>query len=654
MVQETIKIQADVKDAVKKIAELTKAVEKLGNENAEQQKELTKALEDNAKAGKKQVGVLKKVKGAVGKLGKGFKGLGLVFKGLGFGILIKLAGDLVEKFKENQIMTDALAQVSETLSIVLNQIVDVFKPIIERVSEATGGFDALGKVLGGALTIAVNVVVAAIQGIVLGVQKAQLAWEESFFGDGDPEEIKRLNEAIDDTSEKLAQTGENIKNAGKQIGDNFIEAVSEVGTLAQGIAEGVAQAVEVIDIKSASAQAKRLVESKKNFELLALQQQRLVEKYDLQAEQQRQIRDDERLSIQDRIKANEELGKVLEDQTKAEKNTIQQRINAIQTEIDLKGESVERTNELYDLNTELLAIDAKVAGFKSEQLINEIGLKKELIDLDKTKAESLNELAINEANFIAEQGNNELAKVEAKRQAFELEKELEMERLQFNIDNTQEGTQARIDAETELAAKTQEFGHQKIELDKLEAETKKAMVQQGLDAVIQAAGAESGIGKALFVAKQALALKELIMNAKSTLSKATMNAAESGTDIAKGSGKAAASAAPPFNLIPIAIFAAQAVGIISSIKQAMSKTKAATSKFGAGGGGTVPSVPTPVASSGAASTPPAFNVIGASGSNQLADAIGGQSQQPVQAFVVSNDVTTAQSMERNIVENATL
>lgn len=650
MVQETIKIQADVKDAVKKISELTKAVEKLGDENAEQQKELTKALQDNAKAGKKQVGVLKKVKGAVGSLGKGFKGLGLVFKGLGFGILIKLAGDLVEKFKENQIMTDALAQVSETLSIVLNQIVDVFKPIIERVSEATGGFDALGKVLGGALSIAVNVVVAAIQGIVLGVQKAQLAWEESFFGDGDPEEIKRLNLAITETQGKLLETGERIKDAGKQIGDNFVEAVGEVGTLAQGIAEGVAVAVETIDVKSASSQAKRLVESKKNFELLALQQQRLVEKYDLQAEQQRQIRDDETLSIADRIKANEELGKVLEDQTEAEKNTIQQRINAIQTEIDLKGESVERTNELYQLNTELLAIDAKVAGFKSEQLVNEIGLKKELIDLDKTKAESLNELAINEANFMAEQGNNELAKVQAKRDAFELEKELELERLQFNIDNTQKGTQARIDAETELATKQQEFGHQKIELDKLEAETKKALVQQGLDAVIQAAGAESGVGKALFVAKQALALKELIMNAKSTLSKATMNAAESGTDIAKGTGKAAASAPPPFNLIPIAVFAAQAVGIIASIRSAMSKTKAATSKFGAGGGGGgVPSAPSPVAA-----TPPAFNIVGSSGSNQLADAIGGQTQQPIQAFVVSNDVTTAQSMERNIVENATL
>ena len=40
--------------------------------------------------------------------------------------------------------------------------------------------------------------------------------------------------------------------------------------------------------------------------------------------------------------------------------------------------------------------------------------------------------------------------------------------------------------------------------------------------------------------------------------------------------------------------------------------------------------------------------------NQLADAIGTQEQQPVQAYVVSNDVTTAQSLQNNIVEGATI
>lgn len=57
---------------------------------------------------------------------------------------------------------------------------------------------------------------------------------------------------------------------------------------------------------------------------------------------------------------------------------------------------------------------------------------------------------------------------------------------------------------------------------------------------------------------------------------------------------------------------------------------------------------------GSAPAPPTFNVVGAAGTNQLAEAVAGQEQQPVQAYVVANDVTTAQSLENNIVEGATL
>ena len=63
-----------------------------------------------------------------------------------------------------------------------------------------------------------------------------------------------------------------------------------------------------------------------------------------------------------------------------------------------------------------------------------------------------------------------------------------------------------------------------------------------------------------------------------------------------------------------------------------------------GGGEATPALP----------APPSFNIVGATETSQLADAIGGQTQQPVQAYVVANDVTTAQSLENNIVEGATL
>jgi hypothetical protein len=50
--------------------------------------------------------------------------------------------------------------------------------------------------------------------------------------------------------------------------------------------------------------------------------------------------------------------------------------------------------------------------------------------------------------------------------------------------------------------------------------------------------------------------------------------------------------------------------------------------------------------------PPNFNVVGNSGVNQIAQTLG--NQQPVQAYVVANNVTTAQSLDRNIVQNASL
>jgi hypothetical protein len=53
---------------------------------------------------------------------------------------------------------------------------------------------------------------------------------------------------------------------------------------------------------------------------------------------------------------------------------------------------------------------------------------------------------------------------------------------------------------------------------------------------------------------------------------------------------------------------------------------------------------------GGASTTPQFNTIGSSGVNQLAQL----QQQPVQAYVVSGDVTSAQSLDRNRIQNATL
>ena len=171
------------------------------------------------------------------------------------------------------------------------------------------------------------------------------------------------------------------------------------------------------------------------------------------------------------------------------------------------------------------------------------------------------------------------------------------------------------------------------------------------------AGEESKVGKALLLAKQVLLAKQLILDAKEQIStakkavtNATVNAAESGTEVAKGAAKAASAAPPPFNIPFILSFAATAVGIVSAMKSAVSATKSAASTAGASGGGT-PSIEAP---SVQASAPPEVTGVSGSGINQLASAIGEQQQQPVQAYVVSNAVTTAQGLERNIIDSASL
>jgi hypothetical protein len=56
---------------------------------------------------------------------------------------------------------------------------------------------------------------------------------------------------------------------------------------------------------------------------------------------------------------------------------------------------------------------------------------------------------------------------------------------------------------------------------------------------------------------------------------------------------------------------------------------------------------------GGAMSAPQFNIVGQSGTNQLAQSISEQQNRPVQAFVVGNEVTSQQALDRNRVNNAT-
>lgn len=597
----TGKAEANIQDVVNSINDLNKSFVEANKSNKESLNSLNKGTK---------------------VLAKGFKGIGLAMKAAGFSIIMKIVDKVSEALMRNQQVADTVETVFTSIGIVFKQISDVLIDVFKSVSETTGGFDALQKVLGGALSISINLVVGAIQGMILGVKKAQLAWEESFLGDGDPDTIKRLNLEIEEVGNKLDETGNRIKKAGGDIADNFVEAVGEVGTLAEGVAVGVSDAIDKIDVKSALSQAKRVVQNKKNYGLLESQSQRLIEQYDLEAETQRQIRDDDRKTVEERIKANDELLNVLNKQATEEKKAIDARINALKEQVRLEGESNELTKELYDLNTELIAIDAKVAGFKSEQLVNEAGLQKEILEITNSQKNADAELNANKNQFAAEQIDNDLARLERQKLLNEEETKSEVKRLTEKRDLYKKGTIAFQEAQNELNAYQQASGQKQVLIEKKIAKEKEQTVFNTLGAIAGLLGSNSKFGKALAITQ---ALRDTYAGANKALAQGGI-----------------------FGFIGAAGVIASG---IANVKQITSSKEPSTPSFATGGGGvsasTPPTPPTP-------SLPPAFNVVGASDTNQLAEAIGGQSQQPIQAFVVSNDVSTAQEMDRNIIEGASI
>ena len=93
-----------------------------------------------------------------------------------------------------------------------------------------------------------------------------------------------------------------------------------------------------------------------------------------------------------------------------------------------------------------------------------------------------------------------------------------------------------------------------------------------------------------------------------------------------------------------------------SIASTILATSKALKELGGGGssGGGVSAGSTSGGSGSGGATAPAFNIVGDANQNAVAGAISQKNQTPVQAYVVAQNVSSAQSLNRNIVQSATL
>jgi hypothetical protein len=416
-----------------------------GTENVDKLNSKTKESAKAAKEGQ----------GAFSSLGNTIKSLGII------SVIAGAFNFFKETLSKNQKVADSVAAVFNTIATIVNKLVDIFIDVTAAVSKNTNGFDALGKVMTGLLTLAITPLKFAFGGIKLFIQEAQLAWEDSFLGGKDADKIKELTKNIGDTKKFLGETADNAAEAGKKIYNNFSAAASSVIDVVSGVVDKASK----INVAAIYDQSKATIALQNNAKLAAAELAGLVEKYDRQAEVLRQVRDDEFKSIDDRIAANESLGLVLDEQEKAMKKLGATKVAAAAAELSQNKTSIDLQVALKEAINEQAGIEAQVAGKRSEYLVNQTGLAKEKLAIDASLAASANKISLDQQKANADLIKDEILKLETKKSIAAQEAELELTRLQQNIDNAKAGTQARADAEIAFAEKKSEINNQILALD---------------------------------------------------------------------------------------------------------------------------------------------------------------------------------------------
>jgi hypothetical protein len=594
-----VEIVANTKKASSEIQGLKDQIENLSKEIVESNKKTEDAINALTKTTEQS--------------SKGIKGMGLAIKAAGVGLFLKVLEGLKELLMSNQMVVDASATAFKALEIAFN---DLFKLVMNNVAPITEYFKKI-----------FNDPQKAVADLGKAIKENM---------------IERFNSAI----EVLGYLGTAIKKVFEGDWDGAIEAASMAGKeftdVLTGVDDSFDKTVELVK-KVAVATAdytKKTVEAAAASVQMAKEAQRaellnigILEESDRLAEKQRQIRDEERNTITKRIEANEKLKVILEKQNKdmLENAKIVER-QAIAA-FELNG-GIEQELALITAKNEVKAVEATIAGFMSEQKINDMGLAKEADELEATIEDGKVLRRQEERNFMAERKLGELERIMAMQEATQIEIAEETTRLEKKKALYKEDTQAFADANEELLNYQAESNRKMTELDDMSAAAKIDIAKSTLRSLANIFGKESKAGKAAAIALTTIETLQSSISAFKSLAGIPVVGPVLG-------GIAAASAI------------ATGFRTVKEIRGTKLPTINGVGGGGDGGGGrsgsgasySMPSIP---------SLPPAFNVVGTAGSNQLADAIGGQMGAPVQAYVVSGDVTTSQSLERNIIQSATL
>jgi hypothetical protein len=608
-IEKTINIDVNSKKATKGIKDLEKGIDGVNKEVKETNKS-TQAMSgtlDKATGG--AVSKFTAFKGAIGSVTTGFKSLRVAIIATGIGALLIAVTALGQAFTRSEEGQNKFAKILGVIGSITGNLLDLLSDLGENIISV---FENPKQAVTDFANLIKDNIVTRFEGLLNLIPNLGKAVEQLFKGN-----FKEAGKIAADSVGKVVLGVDSVTDSV----NSAVEAVKDFG---KEIASDASAAAKIADQRAAAEKAARnlIVERAQAEQDIARLREKAVQK--------------DKFSAEERIKFLEEAGKISEDLAEKETKVAKLRLEAKLTENALTKSNKDDLNEAAQLEASVIQLETQRLNLQkrlSTELLtarNEEAAAQKAIVAEETKrneeagvkeTKRLEDIQKIQDDFKAKQKDKE-AETQLEKLALEEERKIaELDRLEA----TEEQKKAirdyyaglRTDLETKQANDETALGDAVLN-------AKLGQAKRGLQLVGEIAGKGSKIGKAVAIGQATISGVEGTINAFKTANSSPITAVF-----------------PAYPYIQAGLAAGFAATNIAKIKST-------NPSGGSGGGGA--SAP----SGGSAPTPPAFNVVGSSDSNQLADAIGGQSQQPVQAFVVANDVTTAQSLQNNIVEGATI
>ena len=604
------KIVIDV-DAVKAAGGIDKLTESLKETNKEVKETSASTQQMSNTVDKATGGAVSKFKALKGGLGgviASFKTLRGAIIATGIGALLIAITSLTQAFTRSEEGQNKFAKILGVIGSVTGNLLDLLADLGEGIISV---FEDPKQALINFKNLLVENITNRFKAILDTVGFLGSAIKNVFSGE--------FKAALDDAK----KAGSSFVDSFTGVENSIDKATNAVKSFAKEIADDASAAAKIADQR---AKAEKLA---RNLVVERAEAERKI------AELREKAVNKDKFTAQERIKFLEEAGRVSDELAAKEIAVSQLRLEAKRTENALTKSNKEDLDEQARLEAEVIQKETQRLNLQkrlSTELLTsrreEAAAQKAIIDAENKRNEeaATKEQARLDAidkirNDFRDKEKQREADEELEKIALEEEKKIaELDKLNATEEQKLEVLKYYAGLRTDVEQKEND---KKAELDKLRQQQTLGDAANTFGQIAQLAGKDSKIGKALAIASATISGVQGVQNAYSTAQKSPIT-----------------TFFPAYPVVQAALAGAVAAKNIAAIKSVDSSGKGSAS--------------VPTTTGGAASQPPSFNVVGATETSQLAEAVGGQTQQPVQAYVVANDVTTAQSLENNIVEGATL